>query len=40
MCQKLLDILYRMSQRISETNVGDPLSDKLREITYYAKDKW
>ena len=29
-----------MTLRISETNVGDPLSDKLRDITNLAKDKW
>ena len=29
-----------MSTRISETNVGDHLSEKLRDITYYANDKW
>ena len=40
MCKKLLEILYRMTTRISENNVGDPLSDKLRDITNLAKDKW
>jgi hypothetical protein len=29
-----------MSQRISETNVGDSLSEKLRDITYFTKEKW
>jgi hypothetical protein len=40
MCKKLLEILTRMISRISESNVGDPLSDKLRDITNLAKDKW
>ena len=29
-----------MTERISETNFGDPLSDKLREISCLAKDRW
>jgi hypothetical protein len=40
MCKKLLEILYRMTERISENNLGDPLSDKLREINNFAKEKW
>jgi hypothetical protein len=40
MCKKLVEILTRMISRISESNVGDPLSDKLRDITNFAKDKW
>ena len=40
MCKKLLEILYRMASRISESNVGEPLSDKLRDITCFATDKW
>jgi hypothetical protein len=29
-----------MSERISETNFGDPLSDKLRQISTLAIEKW
>jgi hypothetical protein len=29
-----------MAKLVSENVVGDPLSDKLREITCYARDKW
>jgi hypothetical protein len=29
-----------MTERISETHFGDPLSDKLREISNLAKERW